>query len=207
RHLLYSFGASPNKIALIQGLETDTKQMDLIAQTMLASYQAGNEAEVRLQAEQLLNMIVGSQSEEHKDWNGDGKIDNPSDGFGLLLNGDNAGYIQGVFSHADFAVTSPDATQNMIVHGEHVKICATNISEWTPQLRDALVTILNSSFGPEMEGPIRQAVVLANQIQNGIDVDGNEKIEPIPGEGGALTAYAHAYYMADISIQTDSKPK
>ena len=47
---------------------------------------------------------------------------------------------------------------------------------------------------------VRKAVALADKIRNGIDVNGNEKIEPIPGEGGAVTAYEHAYYMADMVI-------
>jgi len=55
-----------------------------------------------------------------------------------------------------------------------------------------------------MEGMVRQAVALANQMRNGIDINGNENIEPIPGEGGAVTAYQHAYYMADILIFPDS---
>jgi serine/threonine protein kinase len=207
RHLLYSFSGAPNKIALVQGLAADAKIINKITPSMLSAYQAGNEADVRLMAEQVLNVIVGSQSDQHKDWNGDGKVDDPSDGYGLLLNGDNAGYIQGTYSHADYATHAADATQNMILHGEHVKICATNVAGWAPKLRDLLVTILNSSSGSGMESSVRQAVVLANQIQNGIDLNGNEKVEPIPGEGGALTAYAHAYYMADISIQTDSQPK
>ena len=206
RHLLYSFGGAPNKIPLIQGLETDAKLINDNAQSMLVSFEAGKEAEVRSLAEKLLNTIVGDQSNDHKDWNADGSIDDLSDGYGLLLNGENAGYIQGVYSHADYAASAADATPNMISHGDHVKISATNIGGWSPQLRDQLIVILNSPFGPEMEGAIRQAVVLANQIQNGIDVNGNERIEPISGEGGALTAYAHAYYMADITLRTDSKP-
>jgi hypothetical protein len=88
----------------------------------------------------------------------------------------------------------------MIIHGEHVQIAANNIGEWTPQLRDQLTAIINAPFDSGMEGLIRQAVSLANQIQNGIDVNGNESIEPIVGEGGTNTAYEHAYYMADMSI-------
>jgi hypothetical protein len=30
-----------------------------------------------------------------------------------------------------------------------------------------------------------------NQIRAGIDLNGNEKVEPVLGEGGALTAYEH----------------
>jgi hypothetical protein len=97
-------------------------------------------------------------------------------------------------------MNASDATQNMKVHGEHVKISATNVGGWTTTLRDQLILIVKTPVGPEMEGMIRNTVALANQIENGVDVNGNENVEPIPGEGGALTAYQHAYYMADILI-------
>jgi hypothetical protein len=201
RHLLFSFSATPQKIGFIRGLDADTILLDESAQQMLASFEAGNEADLGLQAEQMLNVIVGSQSEDHKDWNADGNIDDAGDGFGLLLNGENLGYIQGTFTHADLSLTSPDATRNMLIHGEHVKICAANIGEWTPQLRDLLIAILESPFdSPDLERMIREAVALGDKIRNGIDINGDERIEPISGEGGAITAYEHAYYMADMVI-------
>ncbi|HJR80350.1 MAG TPA: protein kinase [Anaerolineales bacterium] len=201
RHLLFSFQATPQDIGFIRGLDADTVLLNESAQQLLASFEAGDEAGVDSQAERMLNLIVGSQSENHQDWNADGTTDNPGDGYGLLLNGENLGYIQGTFTHADLSLTSPDATQNMLIHGEHVKIVATNIGEWTPQLRDQLSAILNTPFdSPELEGMIREAVALADKIRSGIDINGNEKVEPAPGEGGATTAYEHAYYMADIAI-------
>jgi hypothetical protein len=200
RHLLYAFSATPNQTGFINGLITDTNLIDLTAQEMLAAYQSGDEAKARSQAVEILNTIVGNQSENYKDWDNDGTINDPGDGFGLLLNGDNEGYIQGTYTHADLSVTSSDATQNMLVHGEHVKAAALNIGGWTPTLRDQLILYLQSPVSVDSEGMIRNAVALANQIQNGFDVNGNENIEPIPGEGGAVTAYEHAYYMADILI-------
>jgi hypothetical protein len=201
RHLLVSFNATPENIGFIRGLDADTLLLSESAQQMLASFEARDEAGLDLHAESMLNVLLGSQSEEYKDWNGDGAIDDPSDGFGLLLNGENLGYIQGTFTHADLALTSPDATQNMLTHGTHVKDCAANLDGWTAQLRDRLRAILNAPFdSPELEGMIREAVALADKIRNGIDVNGNEHIEPVPGEGGALTAYEHAYYMADMVI-------
>ena len=200
RHLLYSFNATPNQIGFIHGLDNNTQLLQQIAALMLDSYQSGNEALVRSQAEGMVNLIVGDQSTDYKDWDENGTINDPGDGFGLLLNGDNEGYIQGTFTHANLSQTSPDATENMLVHGEHVKIAATNIAKWTPTLRDQLILILETPFNPAMEGMIRNAVALANQIQNGVDINGNENIEPIPDEGAAETAYDHAYYMADILI-------
>ncbi len=201
RHLLFSFGATPGQIGFVHGLTVETLLLNESAQHMLASFEARDEESLDLHAESMLNVILGSQSEDYKDWNGDGTVDDPGDGYGLLLNGENVGYIQGTFTHADLSLTSPDATQNMLTHGTHVKDCATNLDGWTSQLRDQLYAILNASFdSPELEGMVREAVALADKIRNGIDVNGNESIEPVSGEGGAVTAYEHAYYMADIAI-------
>ena len=207
RHLLVSFNATPGSVGFIHGLDADTRLLNESAQQMLASFEARDEAGLDLHTERMLNVILGSQSEEYKDWNGDGAVDDPGDGYGLLLNGENVGYIQGTFTHANLSLTSPNATQNMLTHGTHVKDCATNLDGWTAQLRDQLSAILNASFdSPELEGMIREAVALADKIRNGIDVNGDENIEPVPGEGGAVTAYEHAYYMADMVIVPGASP-
>jgi hypothetical protein len=201
RHLLSEFPSNPNQTPFIFGLRTNTELVQSLGQEMLTALETGDEAGARLQAEKMLNIIVGANSDDHDDWNEDGIVDNPSDGFGLLLNGSNVGYIQGTFSHADLSITSADANENMLTHGEHVKAAADNVALWTPQLRDLLIEILESEPGaPETAGLVRQAVALANQILEGVDINGNENIEPIPGEGGALTAYEHSFYMADIVV-------
>jgi len=200
RHLLYSFGSTPNQISFIRGLDGNTKLLTDLSTQMLTAFESGNDPDALLQAENMLNVIVGDRSDDHKDWNGNGVIDDPSDGYGLLLNGDNLGYIQGTYTHADLALTSAEATENMLIHGEHVKTSALNVSDWTAQLSAQLIAILENPSSPDREAAIRQAVAIANQIRTGLDVNGNEKIEPIPGEGGALTAYEHAYYMADMLI-------
>ncbi|HET9909999.1 MAG TPA: protein kinase [Anaerolineales bacterium] len=206
RHLLFSYGATPNQVSLIHGLDATTRGINLSAEEMLTAFESGDEANVRLQAEEILNAIIGNQDPNYKDWNNDGDIDDESDGFGLLLNGENEGYIQGTISHAGFAAEANDATENMRIHGQHVQIAGNNIAVWTPQLRDQLTSIISAPFDSSMEGLIRQAVSITNQIQNGIDINGNENIEPIEGEGGVNTAYEHAYYMADMSIFASQLP-
>ncbi len=200
RHLLFSYYNTPDEVGFINGLDATTLLINDIGNEMLTAFEAGDKVRVRAQAEKMLNTIAGVKSPEHKDWDGDGTIGDPSDRFGLLLNGDNEGYIQGAYTHANLALTSKDATENMLIHGEHVKIAMTNIGEWTPQLHDLLVNILASPADTDVESLVRQAVALSSQIRSGIDINGNENIEPIAGEGGALTAIQHAYYMADISI-------
>ncbi len=200
RHLLVAFNSTPGQIGLIDGLLKDSQLLDDAAQNMLAAYQAGNEADVRKEAEAMLNLLVGSQSTDYKDWDEDGQVTDPGDGFGMLLNGNNTGYIEGSFSHASYAASASDATANMKLHGGHVQVSTKNLEGWAPELRDLLEQILASPFDSMTESSIRQAVSLSDEILKGVDLNGNEQIEPIPGEGGAQTAYDHAYYMADMVI-------
>ena len=146
KHLLFSYGPTPNQVGLIHGLDTNSELINQSAEGMLTAFEAGDEAGVRLRGEEMLNAIIGNQSDDHKDWNSDGTINDLSDGFGLLLNGENEGYIQGTISHAGFAAEAADATENMQVHGNHVQVATDNINTWTPQLRDQLKTILVSAF-------------------------------------------------------------
>lgn len=199
RRLLVSSSMTPDRVGLIQGLLADTKLIDQNAVEMLNAYENGDEVRTRARAEFIMNLLVGSQSQEYKDWNGDGQID-PDEVYGFLLNGNNLGYIQAVYSHADYAVNSPGASQNMILHGGHVKVCAENLAQWAPQLHDRVFTILTSASLEEMDRPVRDSVILAHQMLNGIDLEDNGEIEPISGECGVLTIHEYAYRMADMPL-------
>jgi serine/threonine protein kinase len=204
RHLLVSDPDAPNGMALIDGLLTDATLVDDAAHQMLAAYQTSNQAATRRQAEAILNLLVGSQSQDHRDWNGDGRITDPGDGYGMLPNGQNLGYIQAASTQADFAATAADATAEMKVHGAQVKICLQNLGQWAPPLRDLMKQILQSQAGTDTGAEVRQAVILADNILAGTDLNDNKKIEPIPGEGGVQTAYQDAYFMADMVIFRDN---
>jgi hypothetical protein len=158
----------------------------------------GFDKSMRAQAESIINMIVGKQSTDYKDWDNNGKIEEPSDGFGLLLNSGQSGYIEGTITHAELAASSADATANIKLHAAHVVVSAKNVEEWAAQLRDVAKRIAESNQITEAD--IRLAVSLANQIHDGLDLDGSESVDPVAGEGGAVTAYQHAEYMADMQI-------
>jgi hypothetical protein len=200
RRLLVSSPLAPEQVALIQGLSAYAKWMDQTAREMLRAYENEDEAATRENAEAVMNLLVGAQSQEYKDWDGDGQITDPGDSYGFSLNGDNLGYIQAVYSHADYAANSPGASQNMIVNGERVKICAQNLAQWVPQLRERVLTILNSTALSDMDVPVHDSAALADQILNGLDQNDNRKIEPASSECGVLTAYEYAYYMADMPL-------
>ncbi|HJR80359.1 MAG TPA: protein kinase [Anaerolineales bacterium] len=206
RRLLVSFSLAPDQVALIQGLSAYAGWIEQTAREMQNAYEEGDVTAAREHAEGLQNLLVGSQHPDYKDWDEDGEITDPGDGYGLWLNGDHLGYIQAVYSHADYAANSPGASQNMIINGERVKICAQNLAQWAPQLRDAVQTILASDSLSEMEQPIDDSVVLADTILNGIDQNGNGQVDPSSGECGVQTAYEYAYHMADMLLLPVNPP-
>ena len=200
RHLLVSMADTPDQIGLIQGLWNDGMLVDEQANAMLAAFDAGDQTAARKNAEAIVNLIVGSRSSVYGDLDGDGEVADPGDGYGLLLNGDSPGYTGGAVSHAQYAMQGGDASASVLLHGGHVIVSVTNVEGWSAQLRDLCLAILKNPSDLEMRGMIVNAVALADQILKGVDLDGNERIDPIPGEGGVLTAYQHAYYMADMDI-------
>ena len=201
RGLMVSFPTAPGEIGLIHGLATNAGALQSAAQAMRSEFANNNEAGVRQNAESMLNILVGDQNPDlHKDWNGDGQITNPGDGYGFLLNGDHLGYIQAVYSHADYAVNASGASRNIIVHGERVKTCTQNLARWAPELRDQLLAILDAPTLAEMDAEIQRSAELADQILNGIDLNENSMIEPIAGECGVFVAYEFTYQMADMPL-------
>jgi serine/threonine protein kinase len=200
RGLMVSFPGIPEKGGLIHGLNQDVKLMEKAGKDMLSAYENGNEARARENAESILNILVGDQSPDHKDWNGDGQVADPSDGYGFFINGNNLGYFQTVYSYADYAVNSPGASRNMVINGEDVKVCSENLARWASPLRDHLLTILASSNLSEMAQEIQQSAELANQMFNGADRNEDGEIEHGSEECGVVVAYESTYHMADMPL-------
>lgn len=201
RYLLSSFPNTPNQNALIQGLYVNIQTIDELAKEMQEAANNGNEARVRLNAEAIQNIIVGDQSANHKDSNNDGKVDDPSDGFGLLLNGRNLGYLPAVYTEADATVNSSGASQQMITYGEGLMASVQNLAGWTPQLQDIIAGIISSPTLSDMDQLISEARDMAEKMLNGIDLDEDGQIEPAPGEGGAQVMYDQAFHMADMPLR------
>ncbi|MCE9646204.1 MAG: protein kinase [Chloroflexi bacterium] len=205
RHLIVAFPGAPEQTALMQGLWNSVDAVDNSTSELQLAFSRGDEAQIREKTEEIINEIAGSaNTNQYLDWDKNGTIDDASDGFGLLENGDpgytDQGYISQAKSHAKFAAQAPDATQNIKLHSEHVIICLDNMNGWTIQLLEKALQLQKMPFGPDMETVINEMAALADQITSGTDSNGNELIEPIIGEGGATTAYEHAYYMADMPL-------
>lgn len=203
RHVLVSYGGAPNGNALIQGLWYTADEVDNSVIALEEAFRNNDEEAVRKHNEEIINQLVGNaNTEQYRDWNEDGNINDLSDGFGLLAfeEESNSGYIPTAISHAFFAADAADATDTIKIHSAHVIVCIENMEGWAEQLLELALELQEMPFDAEMESVILEMRTLSNQILFGVDTNGNELIEPIIGEGGGDTAYEHAYYMAEMPL-------
>ena len=201
RHLMVGTEETPGQGAVVVGLVNNVTLIKQAADAMLKAFNAGDGTGMRSNAETIVNLIVGKEDLNfYSDWDADGSISDPGDGYGLLINGGQSGYLDGMIHHASYAAGATGATNEIKMHASHVEICTQNLETWAPELRDLAVNIARTPENQDMEADLRKAVALANQMLDGIDIDGNETVDPIPGEGGALTALTHVGYMSDMPI-------
>lgn len=203
RHVVVSYHGAPKAEALIQGLWYTSDSIDTSVIELEKAFNGNDEELLRQMNEDIINQLAGSGNQNlYRDWNEDGLISDPSDGFGLLENGGDGelGYIPATISHAFFAADAVDATENIKMHSSHVIACVENMQGWSEQLLELALQLQEMPFGTEMKPIIIQMRVLAENSLYGADTNGNELIEPVHGEGGADTAYEHAYYMADMPL-------
>ena len=200
QHILVAFPTAPDGVALVQGLWGSSDLLYTEVGDLQQGFSNGDKTLVRVKTEEIINLIAGSgDKERYMDWNKDGALDDPSDGFGLLQNG-GQGYISQTILHAQLAAQSADATGNIKTQSANVVICMKNMQGWSERLLQKAMELQSMPFGSDMEPVIAEIKILSDRIISGTDTNGNQKIEPISGEGGATTAYEYAYYLADMPL-------
>ena len=214
RHVVYMRSDTPGNIGYGVGLVQQAEALLTHATNAKTWADQGDLAEAKRHTEHTINILVGEDSPLFKDWNGDGNLQNPGDGFGILpgvedLNGDgkvNVGYAKGTHDHIKNAANSPDATDNIKARADQVKAATYNIMgrtgdatypNWGQQLLDAAQNLMNAKTVGEAKMYANEMADLADKIFNGVDANGNGKVEPIAGEGGAKTALLYAQHAAD----------
>jgi len=214
RKLLVTYEDGPEQLALIQGLwyysgswinisiagDQESKIVGL-----REAWKNGDESTVRMRTEEIINQIVGSQSNQFLDYDGNGKIDNTpgdlaTDGFGSFPNGNQSGYIKATIEQAQLASEASDSTPNIRENSEYLQICVQNMDARLKLILRSALKLIKMPFGPDMEATITDLETLANTLMNGNDTNGDPLIEPIAGECGATDAYAYALKMADLLL-------
>jgi len=195
KHLLYSFPTTPKRIGLLVGLREQAQLLSGQALALQNAVSSHNTVALKCAAQSIIDIIEGRNGSHFQALGAACSLQNISqtgDGFGL--SGSN-GYIATAKAHASLAATQPDTTDNIRLHAKHVEIAMENLKGWVTTIdQDALKLLQNTGDTSK----VAEIVQLANQVLNGVDIDNDEHVDPVPGEAGAITAYIHAQLMAEL---------
>ncbi|MBN2548167.1 MAG: hypothetical protein JXB15_03345 [Anaerolineales bacterium] len=75
--------ATPQETALAAGLQAGMRQVLQLISSAASAAQSGGQAEMRLNLEQVINLLEGAQGAYYQDYDGDGTVGDPGDGFGV----------------------------------------------------------------------------------------------------------------------------
>jgi serine/threonine-protein kinase len=197
RHLLVSYPNTPGQVGLVVGVLGQVQLLSAQAQLLQSVAAGGNAVAVGCTAQNLIDIVEGTRGAHYRPLPSTcaaQSIAQVGDGFGLL---GTDGYLAEASSHASLAAIAPDSTPYIRVHAGHVMIAMTNIQGWVTTVdHDALVLLGH----PDDTNVVHEILVLAGHAYYGVDTNGDEQIDPVPGEAGAITGYDHAQLMAALRL-------
>jgi flagellar basal body-associated protein FliL len=197
KHILFAFPITPNHIGLLVGVLGQTQLLNTQASLLQNAAAGHNTVATQCIAQSMIDIIEGQQGHHYQPLGpacASQNINITGDGFGLI--GPN-GFLSLAAAHASLAATQTDSTESIKIHARHVEICLTNIQSWAATIdQDALGLVAN----PGNTSKIQEIVTLSDHTYHGVAINGNEQPQPIPGSGGAETAYIHGQLMAGLTL-------
>jgi hypothetical protein len=201
RHLLFSFDTTPGKVGLLVGLRDQARALNGQA-TLLKSLSGKDQRSVSCAAQSIVNLIEGNHGQNTQPLNSTCSffnVNDVGDGFALLDPGNpTGGYVPLAAAHASLAATQSDTTDTIRLHAGHVQIATDNLKKWLPTIDNDALKLVNN---PGNSGLIQEIVTLSDHVLNGVDLDNDEQVDPVPGEAGAVTAYTHGQLMAQLVLK------
>lgn len=197
KHLLLSFPNTPGKIGLLVGLRDQAQKLNISALLLQNTLAGGNVVAERCLAQSIIDLIEGAQGTHYAPLSAlcaALNINEQGDGYGML---NSNSYIHTAEQHAGFAASAPDSTAIIRVHAQHVAIALENVRGWLTTINQDAVAFLQN---PANTSKINEIVTLSNHALNGVDINSDESIDPVPGEAGATTAYLHGQLMATLLL-------
>jgi plastocyanin len=191
RQLLVASDDAPENAAYTFGLVYFIEDLVRHAKAVNGAAVLGDTDGLNRHSEHMLALLEGKSGPNYKDVDGNGVIQDPGDGYGIVH------YADSIAAQAAAAANAPDVTGNVRTHVAEIQVLAVNLRAVASQVID-LVLQLPGASTVERQALASQALVLSRTMLDGKDANGNGAIEPLAREGGAYTTYAYAQYLAAL---------
>ncbi len=196
QHLLVSFPKTPGHIGVLVGVLEQTRLLNIQADVLQNLAANHNAVAIRCAAQSIIDVIEGTQGLHYRPLTAPCAAQNVTmagDGFGLLGNG----YVADSAEHGTLAISQPDATSMMRSHAGLMVIALSNIKEWVTTIEQDAFHLRDN---PTDLTKVQEIVTLADDAYHGVDMNGDGQIDPVAGEGGAITAYQQGQLMVTLSF-------
>ncbi|MFN8495026.1 MAG: plastocyanin/azurin family copper-binding protein [Caldilineaceae bacterium] len=194
RQVVATFAGNPNQQGFLIGAQSQLALAQEHAEMLRTALAAGNLAEGRRHAEHVINIVNGKTGKPFGDLDGDGAVQNPGDGVGVV------GYVNGANTVLNRLATATEASAATQQAAKAALVCDANGLTWLSQVVDAAMRIIAADSAGEAQASADALAKLLDQARNGSDVDGKGVVKPVAGQGGLRTAYASALDMGSIAL-------
>ena len=153
-------------------------------------------ATVRQHIEHVVNAIEPTDGPNYGDLDGNGRVEDVGDAFGVLTHADDR-------KHGPFAAGAAPENPRIVGGAELVDANGKNAEDWATQARDSALTALSQASASAAKLMLTSVVGGLDAALNGFDSDGDGIIDQL----GAAQAYAAAQKMATYELApTTSAP-
>lgn len=192
RQLLAESETAPENQGYVVGLVEQAQELLRHTTEMHNAAQTGDVASLNRHIEHAIAIIVGKGNPDRIDFNGDGFVTDPGDGFGVI------NYTKAIDIQASVAANAPSAELNINTQAANVTIASNAVRELASQIAGLAFDAHNANNDADRKAITENALKASQQLLSGLDVNGNGTLEPTAAESGAFTVYFHSQFMAAI---------
>lgn len=175
-HVINSFDAVPDKKSLLSIAEKEAATA--VQHATLGARNSTNLDQMKLHAGHVLNALDPAMEPM-----------GPGAGYGLKK------AAAGIASHIELAAKAAGASQNVIVHANHISTSAKNTSSRVDQAVALCQKIKAATSAADAAELMNQLVSVTNQFQSGSDANNDGRVGWQEGEGGLQQVEEHVKLM------------
>jgi plastocyanin/uncharacterized membrane protein YozB (DUF420 family) len=192
RQLLAKSETAPENKGYAVGLLGQVQELLRHTTEMNNAAQAGDVASLNRHVEHAVAIIVGKDNPDRIDFEGDGFVTDPGDGFGII------NYTKAIDIQADVAGNAPNATPNIKTQAANVKVASNAVRELASQIAGFAFDVHGANSDADRKAIAENALKASQRLLSGFDNNANGALEPTAEESGAFTVYFHSQFMAAI---------
>jgi serine/threonine protein kinase len=152
---------------------------------------ATNLAGLQTHAEHSVNIYLGTRD----DLNGNGRGENPGRGIGLAV------FLERIEAQLDAASSAAAGNTEVELQLEYMRVCVANVRGWMDETVALERSLIGATDFDATAADREQSTIVANQVMEGFDLNGNGVVELFEGECGLEQIGESAILIGNLTLR------